>query len=294
MQETTDRWHRWLLKTRFGGDEEARRQELAGRLHPLRDKVLDNAWLQPQDTLLDVGAGDGLIAFGALQRPGFAGRVILSDISEDLLSHCRDTAKERGWQDRCSFLQAPADELTALRAASVDVVTTRSVLIYVKDKVSAFREFYRVLSPGGRISLFEPINVLMSGLDPDRFYGFDTAPIAPLAAKVAALYQSIQPPGEDPMLDFDDRDLVRHAEGAGFGKVELELRVTVRSRRQPVPWDRFLASAGNPLLPTVDEVLDRTLSAEEIAEFTAYLRPLVESGHGPERMAFAFLTALKD
>ena len=45
---------------------------------------------------------------------------------------------------------------------SVDVVTTRSVLIYVKDKAAALREFYRVLKPGGRVSLFEPINVLMS------------------------------------------------------------------------------------------------------------------------------------
>jgi ubiquinone/menaquinone biosynthesis C-methylase UbiE len=43
-------------------------------------------------------------------------------------------------------------------SASVDVVTTRSVLIYVKDRARAFAEFARVLRPGGRTSLYEPIN----------------------------------------------------------------------------------------------------------------------------------------
>jgi SAM-dependent methyltransferase len=37
-------------------------------------------------------------------------------------------------------------------------VTTRSVLIYVQHKDAAFREFHRVLRPGGRVSIFEPIN----------------------------------------------------------------------------------------------------------------------------------------
>jgi len=36
----------------------------------------------------------------------------------------------------------------------------------------AARAFYRVLRPGGRISVFEPINVLMR--DPDRFLGATT------------------------------------------------------------------------------------------------------------------------
>lgn len=294
MHEQADHWHRWLLETRFGGDDDAGRRELTGRLHAIRDKVLENAGLRHHDTLLDVGAGDGLIAFGALEQPGFAGQVIFADVSADLLGHCREVAAAKGWQDRCSFILAPASDLATVASASADVVTTRSVLIYVKDKAAALREFCRVLRPGGRISLAEPINVLMAGSDPARFAGYDTGPVLALAAKVEALYESIQPPGEDPMIDFDDRDLVRHAENAGFGEVDLELRVTVQNRKPPVPWDRFLRTSGNPLIPTIGEALDRCLSAGEIAEFTAHLRPLVESGAGQERMAFAFLTARKD
>ena len=51
-----------------------------------------------------------------------------------------------------------------------------------------------------------------------------------------ALYESIQPPGDDPMLDFGERDLVRYAERAGFAEIDLELRVTVKNGKRPVPW----------------------------------------------------------
>jgi ubiquinone/menaquinone biosynthesis C-methylase UbiE len=128
-------------------------------LYPIRDSVFDHAGLQENETLLDVGCGDGLIGFGALERLS-AGRVIFSDISQELLDHVVDLARQMGVADRSAFLQAPADDLSALDDASVDVVTTRSVLIYVADKSTAFREFYRVLRPGGRASLFEPINRL--------------------------------------------------------------------------------------------------------------------------------------
>jgi ubiquinone/menaquinone biosynthesis C-methylase UbiE len=293
MTNTPDRWHRWLLDVRFGGDPEARRQDLDEFLYPVRDQVHDNAQLRPDETVLDVGAGDGLIAFGALERLGPDGHVIFSDISQDLLDHCQEAAEAEGALERCRFLLAPADQLTAVATGSVDVVTTRSALIYVKDKAGALQEFYRVLKPGGRISLFEPINVLMSDADPGRFGGYDTSPIRALTAKVLALYESIQPLGEDPMVDFDERDLLLHAEEAGFSVIDLDLRVTVKNAKRPVPWDRVLRMSGNPLTPPLGEALDRTLTTEEIITFTEHLRPLVESGTGQERRATAYLTATK-
>ena len=294
MTDGPDRWHRWLLDVRFGGDAAARQQDLTAFLYPVRDTVLDRARLQPGDTLLDVGAGDGLIAFGALERLGPSGRVIFSDISADLVEHCRKAATAEELADRCRFVIAPADCLEGVDDGSVDVVTTRSVLIYVKDKAAALREFYRVLRPGGRVSLAEPINVLMSPYDPDLFGGYDVTPVKALAAKVTALYDSIQPPGVDPMLDFDDRDLVAHAVDAGFPAVDLELRVGVTSAKKPVPWERFLRMSGNPLMPPLAEALGQVLTPEEFTEFTNWLRPLVEAGKGRERRAMAYLTAAKE
>jgi len=280
------------MDARFGGDPATRDRLLTELLYPVRDTVLDKAKLRPGDTVLDVGTGDGLIAFGALNRLGPSGQVIFSDISQDLLDHCRAAAAAEGDLDRCRFALAAADSLTGIADASVDAVTTRSVLIYVKDKAAALREFCRVLRPRGRISVFEPINVLMH--DPDRLSGYDITPVKPLAAKIEALYESIQPPGDDPMLDFDERDLVRYAELAGFAEIDLELRVTVKDGKHPVPWDQALRMSANPLVPSLGEALQRTLSPQEITEFTAHLKPLVESGTARERYALAYLAAARD
>ncbi len=131
-----DQWARWVLDRQFADDPQAKEDFL--KRHPIRDKVLDNAQVVEGDVLLDVGCGSGLIAFGALERMGERGTVIFSDISQELLDHCRSHAQDLGVVVRCGFVQGSADDLGAIEDATVDVVTTRSVLIYVKAKQQAF------------------------------------------------------------------------------------------------------------------------------------------------------------
>jgi arsenite methyltransferase len=130
-ESVRDRWAAWLLERRHGGDPEDLKAPL-DFLAPVRNRVLANAALTGGETLLDVGAGDGLIAFGALEIVGEGGRVVFSDISRDLLDHSRSPGRWACSTGASSC--ASADDLSAFEDASVDVVTTRSVLIYVKDK----------------------------------------------------------------------------------------------------------------------------------------------------------------
>src|SRR5215212_4962358 len=252
------------------------------------------------ENLLDVGAGDGLIAFGALDLVGETGRIVFSDISQDLLDYSRRLAEETDVVDRCEFLLAPADDLSALGDASVDVVTTRSVLIYVKDKRRAFGEFYRVLKPGGRLSIFEPINRFNTvnwSAESGVYMGHDVTPVKDLAVRVQAIYERIQPRETDPMRDFDERDLLAHAETAGFGEVHLEYEANITRDNLYLSadrsWETLLKTSGNPRIPTLEEAMNEALTAREIERFTAHLRPLVERNEGKGMSAHAFLLATK-
>jgi ubiquinone/menaquinone biosynthesis C-methylase UbiE len=143
-----DQWARWVLHEQFGGHPDGH-DRFFERMAPIRERVLDNAAVRPGGTVLDVGCGSGLIAFGALERVGATRRVIFGDVSEDLLDHCRAEAGRAGVLDRWTFLRAPADDLSAVADDSIDAVTTRSVLIDVDNKHRALDEFRRVLRPGG-------------------------------------------------------------------------------------------------------------------------------------------------
>jgi SAM-dependent methyltransferase len=285
-----DRWAEWLAERRFGGDPAVRERDLA-RLAEVRDRVLDRAGLREGETLLDVGCGEGLIGFGALERG--AGAVIFSDLSTDLLDFCREAAAELDVLDRCRFVEAAAEDLASIEDCSVDVVTTRSVLIYVQEKAAAFREFARVLRPGGRISVFEPINRFAVGERPhERFAGYPLDGLDEIGAKLFGVFDALQPRATDPMLDFDERDLVRLAEEAGFFPIELRLKAVIEPAA-PRRWDAFLDTAGNPNIPTLREAMERVLTPDERGRLAAHLRPLVERGEGEWRMAFAELTATR-
>lgn len=292
----TDKWADWLRRHRHGDDPEWRKRTLT-KLRPVRDRVLDLAELRPGDTLLDVGTGEGLIAFGALERVGPDGHVVFSDVSRPLLDQCRELAGSVGVLDRCSFVEASADDLAAVQSESVDAVTTRSVLIYLRDKAAAIREFFRVLRPGGRFACFEPINSFSSPWPDHLFWGYDVSTVQDLGRKVRDVFKdSAETSGENVLIDFDERDLFGWAESAGFAEVHLHYEAEV-SPEAPLPditWDAFLRFSGNPLCPTVSEAVDRALTPAERDRFYAHMRPLIERGEGSSRWATAYLAARKE
>jgi SAM-dependent methyltransferase len=228
---------------------------------------------------------------------GEVGRVIFSDVSQDLLDHSRSLAVENGVLGRCQFLRAPATDLSALDDASVDVVTTRSVLIYVSDKRRAFEEFFRVLKPGGRLSIFEPVTSFREPEPPELFLGCDVTPVQHLAERIKAVYERAQPRDSHPVFDFDERDLFRFAEEAGFGEVHLDYEARVAWGNPPgwgdKAWDILARAAPNPQVPSLVEAAEAALAPEDAERFLAHLKPLVEGGRRKRREARAYLWAIK-
>jgi arsenite methyltransferase len=280
-----DPWAAWLLERRHGGDERSLAETLEF-LAPIRDRVLDNARIEPGDTLLDVGCGDGLIAFGALQR---GARVVFSDVSQELLDVCREIA---AGDERCSFVQAHATDLSAVPDESVDAVTLRSVLIYVADRERAFAEFRRVLKPGGRLSLFEPLNSFEYPGPDDRWGAWDVSEVQELADRVKGVFRAIHDRQGNTMHDFEAPDFVGLAERAGFTEIHADAAYRVSPSRAFETWETYENSSGNPLVPTLREAADSVLTPEESERFRGHLRRRAEAGEGVARAATLYLWAV--
>lgn len=285
----------WVLCRRFGGDQ-ARVGIVSRHMGSLRDRILDLANIAEGDVVLDVGCGDGLLGFGALRHVGATSTVIFSDISPTLLDRCRAQAKEIGVVSRCCFVQAPADHLAAIPDASVDVVTARSVLIYVAGKQRAFRAFWRVLKEGGRLALAEPVASFFGFPPPAHLFGwqtlYDVSPVQNLAARVQNVFTGVRSPASS-MMDFTAHDLLRFAESAGFVDLTLDLRVEIKPAKPVTNWNAWWLRAPNPLAPSFAEAVAETLTDDEARRFVAHLRPLMERGEGQRRSAVAYIRAVK-
>jgi arsenite methyltransferase len=277
-------WSRRQLRTRFRGPYGRETLEF---LCTIRDKVLDRARLRPGEWVLDVGSGDGLLGFGALHRVAPGGLVILDDISENLLSECTAVAQEAGVADQLRFVRNDAADLREVATGSVDAVLTRSVLLYVEDKEAAAAEFRRVLRPGGRISLFEPITSV--GDAEDRF-GIDPGPAAPLAARVEEAFRALQPTHAPATYTFDERDLLRLFARGGFAHLELELHTSLKRERKSVAWfDGLLDAPTRPGVPTLRQAIGTALDPDEAAVYLDHFRRAVANGPVTHRQSTAYL-----
>ena len=140
--------------------------------------------------------------------------------------------------------------------------------------------------------MFEPINVFAGSPDPGKLWGIDIEPIAEIAGKIKDVFSAIQGP-DDPMLDFDERDLFRLAEEAGFKEVHLVYEANA-APAAPRDWDQAINVAPNPLVPTVHEAMEQVFTESEAREFEAYMKPRFENGDYLRRDAVAFLWAVKE
>jgi ubiquinone/menaquinone biosynthesis C-methylase UbiE len=278
-----DVWSDWLLHLRHADDAELGRAVRA-EVERYVDRVLDAARLGPGMTLADIGAGDGAVAFRAIERVGATLQVVLTDISPALLGHAEALARERQAHGQCRFLLCPADRLAGVADASVDAVTTRAVLAYVADKPAALREFYRILKPGGRLSIAEPV------LQDDAFMAvalrtqIESGTVNPQDRflpllhrwKAAQFPDTHEKLASSPIANYSERNLFEYARRAGFSEVHLELHLDLLPTAN-TSWEVFLRGSPHPLAPPLNVILAQQFSAEERSYFEQIMRPLVES-----------------
>jgi arsenite methyltransferase len=267
------------------------RAENLDRLASMREHILERAGIRAGDAILDVGTGQGLLGLGALERSAPDGRVIFSDISEPLLEDCRDAVAQVSATTRSTFVRAQATDLSAIGTASVDVVVERAVLLFIADRAGAFAEYHRVLRPGGRVSLGEPLNIWTSADRPGYLWGYDVTAVADLERKLHDADRTRRAPDEDLLRGFDDRDLIAMAAAAGFQHVETQTELSLAPPPARDDLDVFLDTAPNPLAPTTRALIAAALDAHQAERFTEALRESLHEGRGERRHAMTYLQA---
>jgi ubiquinone/menaquinone biosynthesis C-methylase UbiE len=110
------------------------------------------AFLEPGETVLDVGSGGGIDTILAAGRVGPGGKAIGLDMVEDMLERGRRHAVEAGVERWTEFISGAMEEIP-LPDGSVDVVISNGVLNLSARKSRALAEIFRVLGPGGRLSI---------------------------------------------------------------------------------------------------------------------------------------------
>lgn len=126
-------------------------------LNDLMFSLVAEADLPAGSLALDVGAREGFHCFELSRRFGFTVRGV-----EPVRRHLDNAARglaafavnEPEAAARVRIDEGVAEKLED-RDESVDLIWCRDVLVHVKDLEAAFREFHRVLKPGGRAVVYQ-------------------------------------------------------------------------------------------------------------------------------------------
>lgn len=109
------------------------------------------AGLQPGEVVLDLGSGGGIDCFLAAERVGEEGFVIGVDMTEEMIARA-ERNKEKMGAENVAFRLGQIESLP-VEDTSVDVILSNCVINLAPDKAPVFREAYRVLKAGGRMSI---------------------------------------------------------------------------------------------------------------------------------------------
>lgn len=109
---------------------------------------------QPHHTILDLAGGTGDLSLRLARIITTNGKIILADINATMLNKGRERAINAGFINKIAFAQLNA-ELLPFPDHTFDRIIMAFGLRNVTDKETVLREMFRVLKPGGRVTILE-------------------------------------------------------------------------------------------------------------------------------------------
>lgn len=135
---------------RYGWDKAAEYYEKSwqNQLKPAQDLLIELSRIQPNENILDIAAGTGLVTFRLAEKVGPKGKILATDISDIMVKIGTKTGHSKKFTN-VTFERMDAENLTC-PDNSFDLVTCALGLMYFPNPDASFSEMYRVLKQGGR------------------------------------------------------------------------------------------------------------------------------------------------
>ncbi len=188
------------------------------------------ASLEPGQTVLDLGSGGGIDCFLAAKQVGETGNIIGVDMTATMIEKARANKAKMGVEN----VEFRLGEIEHLPVAdeTVDIVISNCVINLSPDKPQVFREAFRALRPGGKLSVSD---IVTDGPLPEEI----KSSLSAWAGCVAGA--------------LDANDYVTAIKAAGFVDVELT----------PVYFDKAMIDSAAEQLDLGEVVIASTESLEK-------------------------------
>lgn len=120
-------------------------------------KRIIGEYIQKGDTIIDIGCGPGYFTIDMAELTGETGKVIAVDLQKEMLDKVGKKAAAKNLTERIHLHQCGQNRIGLAPETKADFILAFYMVHETPDQVAFLEQVKKLLSPGGRFLLVEPI-----------------------------------------------------------------------------------------------------------------------------------------